>query len=554
MKIKGGQIGSGYYPATATAAAKDSLYIDSQFFDPLVYFDTIHTTINGNDTIIVRYDVEAFDTLAECYSWPYDTATNRPFDAVQLKADPTYTPTDGKTWFGNVFGGGSGYYPYVKKLANGQYESVWNPSAGSVRGNTSVEITGGHILTSVYGGNEITSVGQYLKDRNGNDSLVDGNATVKMYGGTLGVPRNFEQIARHPVTCYLFGAGKGDPRTIFYTKTNVVNSNVDVAGGIVYGSIFGGGEDGHVVRDALVVVRDSTNGNVNFHPIIGTTGRSYVDGNVFGGGRGFSSMALTAGVVGGNIDVKLSGGTMLGSIYGGGRLASVGTYLVEAESSNYGKMQADANNLTHGHVTVDISGDAVIGNDYEAIYHTDFSKHMTGGNVFAGAMGRLTKLNGIDVDTLWPHQAMVKSTHLTIRDSIVDNNDTISIPVIKGNVYGGGEFGTVAENAIINISGGEIWRDFTALAMVAPLIPSLRLCTRRIMIPSPRCSGQAACSAMPTSTSAAAGSRSVSMAAASTPRWVPSLTPLDTPVQHNGHSAGLTSSNTPPKPAWSTSI
>ena len=92
--------------------------------------------------------------MAECYSWPYDPATNRPFDAVKLKADATYTPSDGKSWFGNVFGGGSGYYPFIKKVGNDTV-SVWNPTAGSVRGNTNVTITGGHILTSVYGGNEL---------------------------------------------------------------------------------------------------------------------------------------------------------------------------------------------------------------------------------------------------------------------------------------------------------------------------------------------------------------------------------------------------------------
>ena len=48
--------------------------------------------------------------------------------------------TDGHTFYGNVFGGGSGYYPYAP--------GKWHHKAGWVEGNTTVEIKGGHILTS----------------------------------------------------------------------------------------------------------------------------------------------------------------------------------------------------------------------------------------------------------------------------------------------------------------------------------------------------------------------------------------------------------------------
>ena len=45
--------------------------------------------------------------------------------------------------------------------------------------------------------------------------------------------------------------------------------------------------------------------------VIGTTGTSYVDGNIFGGGRGFSGDAQTAGTVGGNIKINIENGKML---------------------------------------------------------------------------------------------------------------------------------------------------------------------------------------------------------------------------------------------------
>ena len=102
-----------------------------------------------------------------------------------------------------------------------------------------IDITGGHILINVYGGNETTD--------------VMGSCTINMVGGTIGVPRTLEQIAKHPVTCYLFGAGKGDQRTHFNTWTNVNSATVNITGNArIFGSVFGGGEDGHVLENAAV--------------------------------------------------------------------------------------------------------------------------------------------------------------------------------------------------------------------------------------------------------------------------------------------------------------
>ena len=171
---------------------------------------------------------------------------------------------------------------------------------------------------------------------------------------------------------------------------------------------------------------------------------------------------------------------MLGSIYGGGRLGSVGYGLFSKDEEGYGTMRAD--NVTEdgftppggltkgrGHVTVNISGDnTVIGNKYEYKYispettgdalataktylpSTQFEsnnrlKHTRGGNVFAGGMGRYTKLDGTSpISTYdgsgnltspieWKKLGNVKSTKLTISGN----------PWIMGNVYGGGEFGAV---------------------------------------------------------------------------------------------------------------
>ena len=443
-------------------------------------------------------------SLPECASWPYGQASgtnkyvsyDKYYGASGYEAyDGRTTADDGKTYYGNVFGGGSGSVPYRP--------GKWHPEAGSVAGNTVLNITGGHILTNIYGGNELTD--------------VKGKCTVNFGGtATLGVPRTLKQIATHPVTCYLFGAGKGDPRVLFNKATNVEDVVVNITGGTIYGSVFGGGEDGHVLRDVMMTIGTQTTTGTGDQavtttsgPTIGTWGTSYVDGNVFGGGRGFTGDAYTAGNVAGSIKLEIKGGKMLGSIYGGGRLGSVGYGLFESSDNTgrYGAMRPDdksddASNTTtdyytkgavglgRGHIDITISG-GVIGNNLEYIipdstnmaaadipqayrdiskwndtnkywdqwktYHnipkTEFDTttgrlyHTKGGNVYAGGMGNFytqdgkTPISGVD----WWKLGCVKSTKLTITGGI-----------IKSTVYGGGELGQVvgyhtAANDTINV-------------------------------------------------------------------------------------------------------
>ena len=398
-------------------------------------------------------------TDLECASWDFK-APYAPFDIYDLENSKPKPATNGHTFYGNVFGGGSGYYPYAQDpdwqvvkedLGNksrkqlGYADGLWHRDAGSVGGNTVVNITGGHILSSVYGGNEQTDVGTYVKDSNGDNSItIDpeagnvGKCTINMTGGTVGVPRTVKQIQNHPVICNVFGAGKGDQRINFNTWTNVRETEVNISGKArIYGSTFGGGEDGHIIEDAKTNIGKS--GEDNSKILIGTTGTSYMDGNVFGGGRGFSGDAQTAGTVGGNIEVNIEGGAMLGSVYGGGRLASVGTQFTAPDSPNYGNFIEDTNERTYGHVTVNISG-GKIGNFGIKAYEGDGAEYS--GNVFGGSMGRLTLLNG-DTISIWPKMAQVKNTSVSIYGKAE----------IKRNVFGGGELGTVRDNASVTVGG-----------------------------------------------------------------------------------------------------
>ena len=411
--------------------------------------------------------------MPECAHWDY-TSESAPYDPY-AKADGKYdytgeysvipeekqrsstdggklTATDGHTYYGNVFGGGSGVIPYAPGL--------WHRSAGLVRGNTVVDITGGHILTNVYGGNEHTDVGTYTPDANNNNDPIipksGGKCTVNMVGGTLGLPRTPSQMVAHPLTGYLFGSGKGDKRIFFNTWTNVTETDVNITGDArIFGSVFGGGEDGHIINDAKTTVggsvtltKDDTSTTYTEDGVlIGTTGTSYVDGNIFGAGRGFSGEALTAGSVGGNVTVNIKGGTMLGSVYGGGRLASVGTFFTSATNPYYGQLKEDVaddpsttdvdETNTHGHITINISG-GTIGNDLEDVT----VEHPKGGNVFGGSMGRLKNLDG-ETNPLWPKMGTVKTTKINIYGDAL----------IKSTVYGGGEYGMTRGDAHVTVGG-----------------------------------------------------------------------------------------------------
>ena len=377
----------------------------------------------------------------ECASWTFEPPY-APYDMYKLDANrKPIKATDGHTFYGNVFGGGSGYYPYKQdpdyevrkdelggksKKDLGYADGLWFENAGAVYGNTQVDITGGHILTSVYGGNEMTNVGTYKNDR---DYVEKGHCVINMSGGTVGVPRSSDDAKHHPVTCYVFGAGKGDPRINFNRWTNVASTEVNITGNArIFGSTFGGGEDGHVIGDAVTTV----NGD---DVIIGSTGTSGVDGNIFGGGRGFSEDALTAGVVGGNVTVNFKNGKILGTLYGGGRLASVGTNFANVEDTqHYGKMQADTETQTHGHIMVNIEGGTIGATDDAGNLMASDSSI---GDVFGGCKGSSSETPNMD-------SGLSKYTQINMTGGKVN-----------GSVYGGGEVAMVEANTTIQISGAE---------------------------------------------------------------------------------------------------
>ena len=396
VEIKGGQIGTGYDKANSTW---DAPYTDAQWT----------AAINAIKSGVVGDINTAVAPFHECDSWPFDTEGDRHvYDyfhgTAGYDSKGAGNPgSDGHSYYGHVFGGGSGYYPFAA--------GKWRRTAGRVNGNTVVEISGGHVLTNVYGGNEITD--------------VLGSSKVEMWGGTVGVPRTIPGIQARPVNSYIFGAGMGDPRVLFNGWSNVGSAEVIVRGdAVVFGSVFGGGEDGHVLGDVSTTIKGDA--------LIGTFGSSGVDGNIFGSGRGFSALALTAGAVCGNVTVNIAErAKILGSIFGGGRMAAVGTYLALETDANYGKLIAEGQDpygtgsTTHGNVTINITG-GTIGN----LSQMDSPNSI--GDVFGGSKGVLM--------SEWAKTqklGLVKNTTVNISQAAGYTT------TIYGNVYGGGELASV---------------------------------------------------------------------------------------------------------------
>lgn len=419
VKIMGGQIGTGHYK-DGSGHHWDGLYYESDWEDAITKIK------NGTFTetnLFHQCDAWPFKPEGQRYVYDYyatfgpDSEGNYYYDAglTQPALGGSHSAGDGHSFYGNVFGGGSGYYPYAP--------GKWRRSAGRVCGNTLVEVVGGHILTNIYGGNELTD--------------VLGKSTVKMTGGTVGVPRSLDSIQARPVNSYIFGAGMGDPRTMFNGWSNVGSAEVIIGdNAVVFGSIFGGGEDGHVLGDVTTTIQGNT--------LIGTLGTSSVDGNVFGGGRGFSGTTLTAGVVCGNVTVNIGGNAkLLGSVFGGGRLAAVGTYLAEEGLDNYGKLQPGDD---HGNITINITG-GTIGNPHH-LNDTEYSI----GDVFGGSKGT------------WKYD-VIRNQHLGLAKNTTVNisQATDSTTRIYGSVYGGGEIASV---------GGFTYANAEQVASYNPTHPS----------------------------------------------------------------------------------
>ena len=349
--------------------------------------------------------------------------------------------------YGNVYGGGKGKRD--------------NIAAGQVKGSTKVAISNGTIYHNVYGGGAYGSVGDFEYD--GTSGLPTGLKTgaaensgkteVYITGGTFGWNGKENGM--------VFGSSRGDvgapgsleDKMAWVYDTHVaigdtVATTTTTAAPVIRGSVYGGGENGHNLRNAYVRINGGTIGiPTGDNVVVGSTTYEPYNypyrGNVYGGGCGtdkyysdptgienpydgngdkYNSLA---GIVKGNALVNITAGHVVHNVYGAGAMGSVG------------------NGGSGGKTTVNISGGRV---------GYDGSRN---GNVFGAARGEYgtsTAASGL---------ANVKETAVNISYTTTPTGDNTekTAQLITGSVFGGGESGTVKESVAVTMTGGMVLKD-----------------------------------------------------------------------------------------------
>ena len=354
----------------------------------------------------------------------------------------------GYRW-GNVYGGGKGK---IEIKGDGTSElavkSKDDLDAGQVKGNTTVTINGTatttKILHNVYGGGAVGSVGTFTRDANGMPTACTsgGLATVTINGGTIG--HNLQD------TGVVNGSSRGwegNPngtgafaflnQLAWVNNTNVTigdaTSPAEDKGPTVFGSVYGGGENGHNFGNGVVTVHKGT---------VGYKDGTWDCGNIYGAGCGTDTFWRDdndngeedegedkhhnpmAGVVRGTTTITINGGHVLRNVYGGGSMGSVGTYTYDGD----GLPTTCAAGT--GMATINING-GVIGTDNS---NEDY------GHVFGGPKGNLKETE----------------YSASVRETLVNINAGADV---KGSVFGGGEAGIVKGSVVVNMNGGEVMQD-----------------------------------------------------------------------------------------------
>lgn len=349
---------------------------------------------NGPSTEKTRIDISGTPDITNVYGGGF-----RGTVGTDDGADTVSIVISGGT-IGNVYGGGRGgqdpvydvnSYVYgggIYEYGGGREDST---GPAKIRGNASITITGGTI-GYVYGG------GQGAKGTHDDCASISGNVTISISSSAK-------------VTKDIYGGGKGVPN-----KTGV--SAVDGSTSIVVdcdvsGSVYGGGEYGHVGKDSNVTIESNAD----------------VSGSVYGGGKGSKDNASFAEVKGTayvTVSGKVGSGSSSGAVFGGGSFASVGaTHVVvngtEFIASVYG------------------GGSGVGGTDKSAVVNGDtyveIDSSIITGDIYGAGLG--------------------SSSNATIAN--VGGSATVVITgdsTITGDVYGGGMFGSVADDTTVTMSAG----------------------------------------------------------------------------------------------------
>ena len=356
---------------------------------------------------------------------------------------------------GSVFGGGKGQSKSVSAEAL---------ILGTVQ-NTNVNITGGSINRisgdnprgNVYGGGELGLVGALaeLTEKDVIDNLkftfTDGSTSVIISGSTT-------------IAGNVYGGGKGEDGTITHSEaplTTIILGSVAkstevkiservsigtaISGNLVdgTGNVYGGGELG-IVGTYSDSNTDNTRIYVGGNSTIVISGGTILN-EVYGGGEGTPKNVLSGAV--GNATTIVSGSTttIKGNVYGGGAYSIVGgTNVTIDRTPKDGKIDPKITAATNdATVNVVILGGTIKPDEF---IDSTGSNLLTSsmGNVFGGGYGPKATVAGSTYIFIGMPSQATGDVNLTNLNNLISNNNLSQTAVtIFGNVFGGGDMGSI---------------------------------------------------------------------------------------------------------------
>lgn len=339
-----------------------------------------------------------------------------------------YAPRSGKVEGGYIYnliggpltdssnGGTNDTYIY---MTGGSVDAITGGAGTTTTyGNRILQLTGGTVNYSVFGGSNgydgSSSDGTLTGDSYvyiggnvviGNDSYINSNATI--WGAEAGS---------------VFGAGNGNTR--YATIGSVNNSNIVINDeATIKRNVYGSGNYGTVGYSS-----SNSNSDTSIKVVGGT-----VNGSIFGSGN--HSGSGRSGRVSSNIDIEMTGGVILDSIYGGSN----------QEGTVYGDVSI---NLINGSLKDSYGGglgeDTYVSNNVNVVVGSNLTTDLlVNGSIYGGsAYGVVNSTNK-------------NTTRTNYTTDVLVNNGKIN------NVFGGGKGNNsitpyVGGNVLVTVNGGEI--------------------------------------------------------------------------------------------------
>lgn len=253
---------------------------------------------------------------------------------------------------GNIYGGGKGV-DYEQALLVTKRETIaGNNDIAHVFGNTYVRVRAGEVKGNVYGAGQGV---EYYLDKNSKSALANGSMG-QVTGFSLVVLGDLDESREvhyehnsYIIDGNVFGGGQRGNVTSGYNLPG--NTAVVMAGGRIYKSVYGGGENADVITPAAIGAVSSYK-QADLGSLVFVAGGE-INQAIFGGCKSAN--------VQGNAKVVILGGTIVGDVFGGNdEKGNANNTLVYISSrGNFTHLQSVVFGGGYG-IETDVLGDAVV--------------------------------------------------------------------------------------------------------------------------------------------------------------------------------------------------